>query len=52
MKILFSYYIRKMDRIGIRKNRKVCAARPREGWRHAVSKFRRTVSMKIAVNKR
>ena len=44
MKILVKSCIRKMDRIG--------AARPREGWRHADSKFRRTVSMKIGVEKR
>ena len=26
-----------------------CAARPQEGGRHAVSKFRRAVTMKIAI---
>ena len=39
MKILVNSYIRKIDRIGMR--RKSCAARPQEGERHAVSKFRR-----------
>ena len=38
-----------MDRIGMRMSRKSCAARPREWGRHAVSKFRRAVSMKITV---
>ena len=33
----------------MRRSRKSYAARPWEGWRHAVSKFRRAVSMKIAV---
>ena len=47
VKILINSYIRKMDRIGMR-SRKSCAASPRDGGRHAVSKFRRAVSMKIA----
>ncbi len=38
-----------MDRIGTRVSRKSCAARPQEGERHAVSKFRRAVTMKIMV---
>jgi hypothetical protein len=41
-----------VDRIGVRESRKSSAAGPREGGRHAVSKFRRTVTMKIAVEKR
>ena len=41
-----------MDRIGMRRSKKPCAAIAWDGWRHAVSKFRRTVSMKIAVEKR
>ena len=41
-----------MDRIGARESRKSSAAGPREGGRHAVSKFRRAVTMKIAVEKR
>ena len=49
MKILVNSCIRKMDRIGMKRRRKSCAARPREGVRHAVSKFRREVSMKITV---
>ena len=38
----------------MRANRKSHAARPQEGGRHAVSKFRRSVSMEITVedNKR
>ena len=49
MKILANPCIRKVNRIGIRVSRKTCAARPREGGRHAVSKFRRAVGMKITV---
>ena len=37
-----------MDIIRMR-NRKPCAARPLERWKHAVSKLRRRVSMTIAV---
>ena len=48
VKILVNFCIRKVDKIRMR-SRKSCAARPREGWRHAVSKFRRAVSMKIEV---
>ena len=44
--ILVNSCIRKMDRIRTRRSRKPSAARPREWWRHAVSKFRRAVSMK------
>ena len=50
--ILVNSCIRKMNRIGMIKSRKCCAARPQEGGRHAVSKFRRAVSMKIAVEDR
>ena len=52
VKIFVNSCIRKMDSIGVRRSRKLCAARPRDGWRHAVSKFRRAVSMKIAVENR
>ena len=52
MKILVNSWIRKMNIIWMRKSRKFCAARPWEGERHAVSKFRRAVSMKIAVEDR
>jgi hypothetical protein len=41
-----------VDRIGVRESRESSAAGPREGGRHAVSKFRRAVTMKIAVEKR
>ena len=52
MKILINSCIRKMDRIGMRRSRKSCAARPWKGRRHVVSKFRRAISMKIAVEDR
>ena len=52
VKILVNSFIRKMDGIRIRRSRKSCAAGSRERWRHAFSKFRRVVSMKIAVEKR
>ena len=51
VKILVNSCIRKMDRIG-RRSRKSCAVRPRERRGHAVSKFRRAVSTKIAVEDR
>jgi len=49
VKILVNSCISEVDRIGVRVSRKSCALRPQEGRRHAVSKFRRTVSMKITV---
>ena len=49
MRILVYSCIREVDRIGVRERRKSCAARPRKEGRHAVSKIRRAVSMKIAV---
>ena len=52
MKILVNSCIRKMDKIGMKRSRKSCASRVEEGCRRAVSKFRRAVSMKIAVGKR
>ena len=52
MKILVNSCIRKIDRIRMRRSKKSCAVKLREGWRHAVSKFRRAVSMKIAVEDR
>ena len=52
VKILANSCIRKIKRIRIRKSRKSFVARPREGWRNAVSKFRGAVSMKIGVEKR
>ena len=52
VKILVNSCIRKMDRIGMRRRRKSSATRLREVLRHAVSKFRRAVSMKIAVEDR
>ena len=43
-----------MDRIGVRGRSKSCVARPREQGRHAVSKIRGAVNMKIVAkdNKR
>ncbi|MPC91387.1 hypothetical protein E2C01_086422 [Portunus trituberculatus] len=38
-----------MHRIWVRRRRKPCTARPQEEERQAVSKIRRAVSMKIAV---
>ena len=38
-----------MDRIGVRKKRRVCVARPPEEKRHAVRKIRRVVGLKIAM---
>ena len=52
VKRLVNSCIRKIDRIGIRRSRKSCAAKPREGGRHDVSKFRRAVNMKIAVERK
>ena len=52
VKILVNSFIRKMDRIRMTRSRKSCATRPWEGRRHAVSKFRIAVSMKIAVEDR
>ena len=49
MRILVYSCIREVDRIGVRGRRKSCVARPREEERHAVSKIKRAVSMKIAV---
>ena len=40
-----------MDRIGVRRRNKSCAARPWGQGRHALSEIRRAVSMKIAVKK-
>ena len=52
MKILVNSCIRKMDKIEMRRSRKLCATRPREEGKHKVSKFRRAVSMKITVEYR
>ena len=41
--------IREVDRIGMRGRGKSCAVRLREQGRHAVSKIRRAVSMKIVI---
>ena len=49
MKILVNACIRKMDRIEMRRGRTFCVAMPRDGRRHVVSKFKRAVSMNIAV---
>ena len=52
MKMLVNSCISEVDRIGVRESRESRVARPREGGRHAVSKFRRAVTMKIAVKDR
>ena len=52
MEILVNSCIRGLDRIGVRGSSKSCAARPLEGGRHAVSKFRRAVTMKITIEDR
>ena len=44
MKILVNSCYREMYIIRMRRSRKPCAARPRKGWRHAVSKFRQKSS--------
>ena len=49
MKVLVNSCIRKMDKIGMKRRRKSCVTRPREKVRHAVSKFRRAVIIKIEV---
>ena len=49
MRILVYSCIREVDRIGVRERRQSCAARLQEEGRHAVSKIRRAVSMKITV---
>ena len=49
MKLLVNSCFSEVDKIMMRVCRKSCAARSREGGRHAVSKFKRTVSMKITV---
>ncbi len=52
MKILVDSCIRGLDRIGVSKSGKSSSARLLERGRHAVSKFRRAVSMKIAIKDR
>ena len=49
LRILVNSYIREVDRIGVRGRSKSRAVRLREQGRHAVSKIRRAVSMKIAL---
>ena len=49
MKILVKSCIRKLDRIGMRVSGESCAVGLQEGGRHTVSKFRRAVTMKIAI---
>ena len=52
VKILVQSRIRQINIIRMRRSRKSCAIRPREGWKHAVRKFRRVVSINIAVENR
>ncbi len=52
MKILVNSSIRDLDNKGMSLSRKASAARPQEGGRHAVSKFRRAVRVKITIEDR
>ena len=52
MKMLVNSCIRELDRKGVRVSRKSGAAKPPQGRRHAVSEFRRAVTMKISVKDR
>ncbi len=52
MEMLVNSCISEVDRVGMREHRKSCAARPRKEGRHAVSKFRRAVTMKTTVEDR
>ena len=52
MKTLVGSCISEVDRIRVRESRESRVARPWEWGRHAVSKFRRAVTMKIAVEDR
>ncbi len=49
VKVLVHSRIRGLDSIGVSLCRKTCTARPWEEGRQAVSKFKRAVSMKIAI---
>ncbi len=49
MKILVDSCINGLDRIRVSKSGNLSSAGPQEGGRHAVSKFRRAVRMKIAI---
>ncbi len=50
--MLVNSRIRNLDSKRVSLRGKSCTARPREKWRHAVSKFRRAVSMKITIEDR
>ncbi len=52
MKILVNSSIRDLDSKGMSLSAKAGAARPQEGGRHAVSKFRRAVRVKIPIEDR
>ena len=52
MEVLVNSCIRDLDRMRVSISRKASVARPQEEGRHAVSKFRRAVSMKIAIKDR
>ncbi len=52
MKMLVNSHIRNLNSKGVSVRGKSCAARPWERCRHAVSKFRRAVSMKITIEDR
>ena len=50
--VLVNSCIRNLDRIGVSKRGEPSVARPPEEGRHAVSKFQRTVGVKIAIKER
>ncbi len=52
MKMLVNLSIRDLDSKGMSLSAKAGAARPREGKRHAVSKFIRAVRVKITIGDR
>ncbi len=52
MKVLVNSSIRDLDSKGMSLSGKACAARRQEGGRHAVSKFRRAVRVKITIEDR
>lgn len=47
MQVLVNFSMESLNSIGVSFGKKMAAARPRDEWRNAVSKFKRTSSMKI-----
>ncbi len=52
VKMLDNSCVRDLDGKGMSMSRKSCAAGPREGGRHAVSKFKRAISVNISIEDR